>query len=138
MLISSAINLVQQLVFFPGWKFTATDHTNRFEGSILVRIDYTAQETGRENARQGYPETINTYATFPMIVVDCDDTMLYRKIANAITKIQIHELREALRVHPTCWAPFHPHNVDGMKRWLSTDDICNDDALMGDMQFGIG
>lgn len=137
MLIDSAINLVNSLRYFPGWKFTATDHTKRFEGTILIRVEYLACETGRENAREGYPETINTYATFPVVVADCDDVQLHAKILKALMKIYEHEAREALRVAPTYWAPFHPHNIDGMRRWNDCKIVC-DDALLNDLQFGIG
>lgn len=137
MLVQTAIQLVNEIQYFPGWTFTATDHSRRFEGAILVRIDYTAQETGRENAERGYPETIQTYATFPVVVVDCDNLALFRKVANAIMRIQEHEMREALRIRPSYWAPFHPHNMDGMRRWNATSG-CTDADIMGDIQFGIG
>jgi hypothetical protein len=138
MQVNTAIELVNSLVYFPRWKFTATDHTARFEGTILVRIDYPAYNTDRENARQNYDEEIMTYATFPIIATTCDDVEhLLRKVMNALAKIYQHEAREALRVLPTYWAPFHPHNIDGMRRWRTSDHVCDEDIIT-DLQFGIG
>jgi hypothetical protein len=138
--VSSAIDLVNTLVFIPEWKFTATDHTNRFEGTVQVRIDYPARASERNEAPD-YPRQIMTYAVFPIVVSECDDAAVYRKVLRAIVEIQEHEAREFLRVMPTMWAPFHPHRVDGMKRWAAMggckefDDL--GDAIRRDLQFGI-
>lgn len=128
--VKSALLLVNQIVYRPGWTISATDHTNRYEGAIRVRIDYPAQSTTREEAEEGYPENIQTYAQFPIIVEDCpDETALYRRIIDTILQIEAHEAREYFRVQPTFWAPFHPHKIDGMKRWGEPDR---------DIVFGIG
>jgi len=115
--VASAVRLVNELVYKPGWAFTAEDHTNRFEGSIKVRIDYPAMNSNRDRAEHGYDEEIKTYASFALIVQNCDDITLYRKLLDRIIQIEIHEAREFLRVEPTFWAPFHPHRIDGMQRW---------------------
>lgn len=130
MLVSSAIELVNSVIYQPGWKLTATDHTNRFEGTVLVRVDYPARNSNRDQAAAQYPEEISTYATFPIIVADCDDVSVYRALVEMLVEIQTHEIREFLRVQPTGWAPFHPHRVDGMRRWGSD--------TRRDLQFGIG
>ncbi|MFJ5532433.1 hypothetical protein [Streptomyces sp. NPDC093261] len=135
--IGSAIRLVEGLIYKPGWTFTATDHTNRFEGTIKVRVEYPARNSNRDQADKGYPEEITTYAEFPLMVGDCsDDRTLYRRILSAIAEIELHEAREFLRVAPTNWAPFHPHRIDGMKAWLKYRDD-GMAALYGDLQFGI-
>jgi hypothetical protein len=134
--ITSAITLIENLVYKPGWGFEAFDHTNRFEGSIRVKITYPALNSNRDQACDGYPTAISTYAEFPMVVANCDDSGLYRQVANAIVKIEEHEMREFLRVQPTYWAPFHPHRIDGMKRWNSTDSV-SADQVTPDLQFGI-
>jgi hypothetical protein len=135
--VDSAIALVGALIYKPDWIFEAVDHTNRFEGSVKVKITYPARNSNRDQAAAGYPEVITTYAEFPMIVANCDDQSLYRKIANAITEIEIHEMREFLRVNPTYWAPFHPHRIDGMKRWKETESTCPADDIFPDLRFGI-
>lgn len=124
----SAIALINQVIYKPGWKISASDHTNRFEGSVRVRFEYPAYNSNRDQASAGYPECITTYAEFPMVVVDCDDTAIYRKLIECIACIEQHEAREFLRVAGTYWAPFHPHRIDGMRRWGD---------LTGDLQFGI-
>lgn len=137
MRIETAIELIGQLTYKPGWEFSATDHTKRFESTILLRVDYVAQESGRPNAEKGYPETINTYAVFPIVVGDIQHAdQLYRRIADCLMKIEEHEMREFLRVSPTYWAPFHPHTIDGMRVWTHTDS--QPTYRMPDLQFGIG
>lgn len=132
--VASAVELINNsLVYKPGWAFTATDHTNRFEDTIVVRIDYPAQNSNRDQAADGYPESIQTYASFPLVVRDCTDEDLAFQVLQAVVKIEVHEAREFLRLKPTMWAPFHPHNVDGIKRW----DDRTGDRLADDLQFGI-
>jgi hypothetical protein len=136
MLIESAIRLIDMLVFFPGWTFTAEDHSKRFEGTICLTIQYEARETGRENAEQDYPEKINTYAKFPIMVGDINTPEeLYRRVLQCIIDVQIHEAREALRVAPTYWAPFHPHALGGMQAWMTTKDQPH--YFSDDLKFGI-
>lgn len=133
MRIDTAIELVNDICFWPGWKFTATDHSNRFEGSICVRVDYKARNTNRENAPD-YDQVIDTYASFPIVVRDLDQVGLYHAVFDKIQVIREHEDREAFRSKATLWAPFHPHNVDGMKRWHHKPELID---LSSDLQFGI-
>lgn len=138
--INSAVELINSLVYKPGWRITATDHSNRFEGTVTVRFDYPARNSNRseatgENADNPYPNEIpgGTYATFPLIVEDCDDACLYERILEMIVCIEEHEAREFLRVQPTGWAPFHPHRVDGMRRWAAYKGT----SVTDDLKFGI-
>ena len=128
MKVKSALDLINAIVYKPGWRISATDHRDRFEGSIIVRIDYPARNSNRDQAANGYPAEIRTYAKFPLIVKDCTDIDLWRKIVWKIIEIETHETREFFRVQPSLWAPFHPHRIDGMKRW-GTEEI--------DLMFGI-
>lgn len=125
--VDSAIDLINSLIYKPGWRISAKDHQGRFEGTVAVKIDYPAQNTNRDQAPD-YPENIETYASFPLVVGDCDDECLYRRVLDEIMKIELHEAREYLRVQPTLWAPFHPHRIDGMKRW---------GELEADLRFGV-
>jgi hypothetical protein len=132
--VASAVELINNsLVYKPGWTFTATDHTNRFEDTIVVRVDYPALNSNRDQAAEGYQQDIQTYASFPLVVRDCTDEDLFFQVLTAIGKIELHEAREFLRLKPTMWAPFHPHNVDGMKRWSTRTG----DRMVDDLQFGI-
>lgn len=123
----TAIDLVAQLVYLPGWRLEATDHTNRFEDSIVLHVYYPAVNTNREHAPD-YTETIETYASFPLVIADVDEVGLMRLVIDSLLKVWEHETREALRVAPTMWAPFHPHKVDGMGRWGDTS---------ADLMFGV-
>lgn len=115
--MDSAIALVNTLIYKPGWRISATDHSRRFQGAITVKIDYPARRSEREFAPD-FTEQIETYASFPIIVEDItDEVELFRRVMGAVLSIEIHEGREFFRVTPTWWAPFHPHRVDGMKRW---------------------
>ncbi|MDN3059364.1 hypothetical protein PH213_33490 [Streptomyces sp. SRF1] len=114
----SAVQLINQLSYKPGWEITAEDYTKRFEGTVEVTFVFPAYHSERHLAEQGYPShTDGSYAKFAIMVSDCDDIKLYRRVLEKIIEIETHEAREFLRVRPTYWAPFHPHRVDGMKRW---------------------
>jgi hypothetical protein len=128
MYVDSAIKLISTMVYKPGWSFEATDHTNRFEGTVHVKVHYTALNSNRDQAELGYPETIETYAQFAFHVLECDEADICRHMLDAIVAIETHEAREFLRLLPTFESPFHPHRVDGMKRW---------GALETDLQFGL-
>lgn len=130
MQVSSALALINDVICYKDkWVFTAKDDTQRYEGTIQVRIDYPAIMSERENQKKGKQVPIMTYATFRIMVVDCeDDIALYRELMRHIMAIEEHEAREFLRIKPTFWAPFHPHKVDGMKRWGKADH---------DVQFGV-
>jgi hypothetical protein len=135
--VSSAIALVEQVIYQPGWRFSATDHTNRFEGAICVRIDYPARDSKKEYA-PAYEKEILTYASFPLIVLDCDEEALFASLVFAIEEINQHETREFFRVAPTFWAPFHPHRIDGMRRWQRVRNKRRRSVnIIGDLQFGI-
>lgn len=126
--IASAVELVRHVCYRPGWEFTAEDHSARFEGAITVKISYPTRNANRDQAPQGYPTEIQPHATFPMVVAECDAESLYRKLLACILEIEEHEAREFFRVSPTHWAPFHPHRLDGMRRWGRVDH---------DLRFGI-
>lgn len=141
MQVPTAIELVHSLIFFPGFEFKASDHTSRFEGSIRVRIEYDAWNTNREtlDAEDQYTQRIKTYAEFPLMVDDIpDDVVLYRRLMTVLMRLYEHEAREALRTEGTLWAPFHPHRVGGMQRWLQTNnDAAMVDLLASDFSFGV-
>ena len=125
--VESAIKVVNELIYKPGWQFTATDHTNRFANSIKVRISYPARNSNRECAPL-YLEEIETYATFAFNVEQLDAIGICREMLSALIEIETHEAREFLRFPDSLDAPFHPHNLDGMLRWGN---------VQRDIQFGI-
>lgn len=121
MLNESAIRLVNQLIYKPDWEIVATDHVRRFEGTISIRITIPTYQSERRDAPT-YGNAIRPYADFAILAGDCeDDVSLYRKVLECIMDVELHEAREFLRVQPTKWAPFHPHRIDGMKRYGTVD-----------------
>ena len=136
--VQSAIKLIGQIKIMPFWDLEAEDHTHRFEGAICLKVTYPSYETSREMFALGYPEANRPYAKFPIIVRDLDDIGLYRAITAILVEIYEHEVREFLRISPTGWAPFHPHQIDGMRRWESGTIAWKDSIqLRGDLQFGL-
>lgn len=133
MRIDTAIELIENICFWPGWKFTATDLNDRFEGAICLRIDYEARNGNRENAPD-YIDTVSPSTSFPIHVSDLDQIGLYHAVFDKIQVIREHEDREGFRVQPTLWAPFHPHNIGGMTRWKNRPELVD---LSGDLQFGL-
>ena len=103
----------------PNWSFMATDHTNRFEDAVRVRVEFPARASEREEAAKGYPTEFCNHVEFPMIVANCNtaDELLFCIIINVLLRLQLHEMREFLRLKGTYWAPFHPHRHDGISRW---------------------
>lgn len=116
---SSAVQLVKALKYKPGWTIDAESAESRFEGTIWVRFTFDTYRSERHLAALGYPEVVKDLRTrFRVIVADVDDDAeLYGRVLDAIVRLETHEAREFLRVAPTNWAPYHPHRVDGMKRW---------------------
>ena len=131
---ASAIELIHSVIYKPGWSFAARDHAHRFEGAIVVRVNYPARNSNRDQADEGYPQKITARAEFPIVVKDQSDEDLYAALLQVISVIEAHESREFLRVRPTGWAPFHPHRVDGMRRWAARN---GESDLLADLRFGL-
>lgn len=127
---TSAVDLLSQVIYKPDWVITAADNSDRFEGTITVCVEYPCQQYNRDQAPLGYPKDMQAKASFRIMVGDCNDTTtLYRRTLEVLHgRIDCHEAREAFRIKPTYWAPFHPHKLDGMERWGD---------VQGDMNFGI-
>lgn len=118
--VDTARHLIEGVHFWPGWRFEVDDHCHRFENTVAVKITYEAQDTGRENAATGYtaaPIDGGARASYTIMLdrITCDED-LYAELLKCIADVRMHEDREALRVGATLWAPFHPHNTDGMIR----------------------
>jgi hypothetical protein len=116
----TAIKLINNMVYKKGWKFEASSHCHRYENTISVKVTYPAVDSGRPNAEIGYSghEILGgAYAYFPVMLDRCDSVeRLYACIIKMVMEIEMHEAREFLRSGDTYWAPFHPHNTDGMER----------------------
>lgn len=112
----TAVQLVDQIVSKPGWELRASV-CDRFEDCVIVRVNYPTVQFNRDHAPQ-YEEAITADASFRIPVGEMvDPTELYKRIMDIILEIEVHEHREAFRIAPTYWAPFHPHRNDGIGRW---------------------
>jgi len=116
--------LIEQVIYKPGWKFEVTDFSHRFEGTIMVKVTYPATNSDRDQA-PCFSEQIEggARASFGLACGDCNNPMdLYRTmLTDVIMPIELHEAREFFRIPPTNWAPYHPHNLTGMKEWGTPD-----------------
>lgn len=120
MLGTSAVAIVNDgMTFKPGWQVEAAV-TERHETTIRVTVNYPAQQSERDQYPE-YPTEVNggARAAFFLMVEDCDtiSDLFYLLLTQVILPIETHEHREFMRVHPTGWAPFHPHRSDGIKNW---------------------
>lgn len=139
MSVETALDLINtnHIKYRPGWTFEATDYTKRFQNAIMVKFIFPAYHTEKDNAKAGYPErTDGSWAQFPILlegVADIND--LAYKILCCIREIEVHEAREFLKVGPTFWAPFDPHNYGGMHRW--SDKTGNPYSIELDLKYGV-
>lgn len=129
----SAVDLIAQLTYRPGWEIRAECY-DRFEQGVCVTVEYEALNSARELAAHGFTERIRTAAQFPLLAGDLDELGLYRAVAGLISVVDEHEMREWLRVKPTWWAPFHPHRCDGIRRWA---EMPAPDPPARDLLFGL-
>lgn len=140
MRVDSAIRLIENLIYKPGWIFEPTDNTKRFESSVCLKITYPATNSDRDQAASGFPNPIppkGAYASFVIMTEDMDDVKLYGAIASIIMEIEEHEMREFLRVLPTYWSPFHPHNTGGIRQWAAVTGRDYQAVLRSDNTFGL-
>lgn len=123
MLTETACRIINEnVVFFPGWKIYAEDFTSRHEGCVCLYIEAPSVETNRPEAMEGYCVRNTPRATTMLQVADlADDVALHRAVIEKLIEFWTHEARECYRVKPSYWAPFHPHQIDGMKRWGTPD-----------------
>lgn len=101
--------------FRPGWKFSATDYTKRFEQGVEVTVIFPAPNTNHGLAVVGYPVMIDVEVNFVVRVCDCatEDDLWFQMLL-ICAQIDMHETREFARVGPDMRAPFHPHRLEGM------------------------
>lgn len=143
MLVDSAVKIVNDgLTYRPGYEITAGDYTSRHESAIWLEIVIPTRQTERHEA-PGYPTEVGARSRFMLLVDDCDgvEALMY-KVLKAIAMSEMHEAREFLRLKPTFWAPFHPHKVEGTRRWARfllrdrTEQLEND-IIDIDLHYGV-
>lgn len=124
-----AAELIESVIFRPGWTFVATaDGMPAGLVQVLTRI---------ETVDTSYPSPMGNYKVprairrdFTVQVSDSDtreDVLL--KLLDEVHAIDVHEDREFLRVpgrgndHLHGWyAPLNPHHVPGILAWLTAHD----------------
>lgn len=133
----TACALIAQLIYKPDWHFTANP-SKRFENAIELHVNYPARNSDRETApNYSYEVKGGVIAHFTLSVESLDDIGLYAGLCQLLMVIEEHEMREFLRVSNTLWAPFHPHNTDGIARWASVHGIPQEIQFLRDSTFGI-
>lgn len=138
--VNEALTAIMSLSYKPGWSFEASDHTNRFEDGIKITVHYPAFNSNRDRARKGYPERIETYATFALCVTELDTRQLYFTLIQKLMDIELHEAREFLRIPALDFeAPFHPHRFAGMMNWTNAQFEASRHSVgvASDLQFGV-
>lgn len=143
--VARAIELVKGISYRPDWTFTATDHTKRFQESIVLRIDYVAPDTDVKWAPD-YAHIINTHANFVIPLGFLSDEEFYREVYRAILDVEMHESREFFAVEgQTFRKPVHPHTDEGMLSWAAnfnpdfhnTSQTTVRDSIRHDLLFGV-
>jgi hypothetical protein len=113
-----AAHIVNNIVFRPGWRFTAASYWPRPDDAILVDVTVETQDT---NTAPDYRKRI-IIAPGPFVidVAGLDEDDLWYQIKMLIEGINDHEDREFLRDGRPGrgnHAPFHPHHREGELRW---------------------
>jgi hypothetical protein len=113
---SEACSIVNNLVFRPGWKWSAEPAG---DGVVSVTVDIRTEDT---NYPPDYRVPIDTgQHDIEIDVSKMDaDGLLFEIKTKIIEFINDHEDREFLRRGdiPGYPAPFHPHHLEGEARWL--------------------
>jgi len=126
--VDSAVKLIGEMQGKAGWSFKAESCCDRFEGSVRVFVTYPVRDTSRDHPQADINDRDEYTLTTEWViqVAPMTDLDLYRAILDMTMDTENHEWREALRT-PTGWAPFHPHRIDGMRRY----GFINDDVAFG-------
>lgn len=114
---AQAADVINGVVYKPGWLIQATPWTERHQDAVKVHFEYPAYNSSQPPY---FPEAITARADFGLLAGDCpDSTVLLAKLLGLILMVEEHEAREFLRIGPDHDAPFHPHRRDGIARWAS-------------------
>jgi len=124
---SRATQIIEDVVYKPGWKFEALV-SDRFEEAVTLQISYAAPNFSRENAPDYLERTMANASFMRLCTPDCTDDSIVEWVFHCIMQVEQHEAREAFRLAPMMYAPFHPHRQDGMQRFGDPD---------GDLRFGV-
>lgn len=115
---ADAADVINGLIYKPGWLIQATPWTERHQDAIKIHFEYPAFNSSEPPY---FPTAITARADFAILAGDCPDpTILLAKLAGLLLTIEEHEMREFLRLgRGDHEALFHPHTTDGIRRWAT-------------------
>lgn len=113
---SKVIALLADIVFLPTWHF---EFSSIHGSTLYVIVDFSAPNTNRQFAPDGYPVMTHPAALMEIDVADCtEDDDFYRRLLVEWGRTMMHEGAEALRLRSRNYASlFHPHIDDQRANW---------------------
>ena len=127
---STAVKIINNLKFMPGWSFDAIDAGNE---TVMARVLIETVNSNRDQARLGYPQKVTLErgsVIHPQDYATADD--LSAAVFTWLTEIWLHEAREFLRLGSDYLrAPFHPHKLSGENAWDSLITQTAEDPMRG-------
>lgn len=120
--ISEAVDIINGMVYRPGYTIRAVDSTRRYERSVNVLITAETRDSGTVDHpdmwRENYPAHVIAPAAFNILIpANAEKRDLFKLIGLAIIEFETHEMREFLRDPDTGIAPLHPHTQAGINFW---------------------
>lgn len=111
----TAVNMINDLHFMPGWSFQAIDSGGR---TIFARALIETVNSNQDQALKGYPQHVILERG---LLVRPDEYATEGDLSEALFswcyEILTHEAREFFRIGPDMRAPFHPHRPEGERAW---------------------
>lgn len=120
--ISEAVDIINRMVYRPGYTIHAVDSTRRYERAVNVLITAETRDSGTVDHphawMEDYPEKVVAPAAFTILIPEnAEKRDIFKLIAHALITFETHEMREFLRDPDTGIAPLHPHTQAGIQFW---------------------
>lgn len=115
-----AARFIEGLALKPGWKITAYPANAYGYGAVHFKLSYSAHDTSEQYA-PGYRVPFRAQLTRAVLVTPgTTEDDIVAQVLKLILEIETHEWQETIRYQRQGrWhAPFHPHQVTGVRRWL--------------------
>jgi hypothetical protein len=142
--VPTAVDLINQITTWPDWAITASDHTKRHEGAVLVTFEYSARNSDSPNA-PAYDQWVQPFAHASFIIL-CDlvntDMDLYAIVLGLQLNVLEHEAREFFGIKSVLnpVKPFHPHQTNGIASWQIWQSLIRvpmSHTVAADVYFGV-
>lgn len=137
--VRTAVDLLSEVTYKPGWTFDVRADEKRHESAIRVRVTYPAPNSDAALAPEyDVPVPGGAHADFLIMAgVLHSPEHVYRALLDKLLMVEEHEAREFFgvggRIMPD--KPFHPHTISGMTNWLNVTDDWHA-RVAPDVQFG--